>query len=501
MPAELDPMVGPGRERPVAARWVVVGTLVAESALHLGGEGDLAVDAPILRDPVSGRPLLPGTSLAGGLRSHLADRLGGYFGEEEPRAVAELFGGARGNDEGLQSPLVVFDSLGTLPEGRLPEIRDGVAIEAATGTAEAHKKFDLELLPTGTRFDVRFELLVPGEEGADEARLLAHLRAVLSGLEAGEIPVGARATRGLGRCRAAGWRAGRFDLRKAEGWRQWLASDPLEPLGAGGEAEEGAPAAAVELQQALRDAWPEVDPLPAVEDRRRWFRATLDLAWPRGGLLVRSPGSGPDDADVTHLHSAGAPVLPGTSLAGALRSRAGRIARVVQGEQGAALVERLFGPRHEGTTDSGVQPASSRLTVGESHLAGGVLLQGTRIRVDRFTGGVVDGALFDEEPLFRAGTRLELILKNPTAEETGLLLLLLKDLLTGDLPVGGTASVGRGVVEGTAELEWSGGATVRWDPRAPLDEKSAERLEREVQELHEGPSANAGRRSAEEGGP
>lgn len=100
--------------RPLAARWVVRGTLTIETALHLGGEGAERVDIPVLRDPREGKPLLPGTTFAGALRSALADRLAGY-GQVEPPEVAALFGGARGDDDGSQSPLIIFDALGDLP--------------------------------------------------------------------------------------------------------------------------------------------------------------------------------------------------------------------------------------------------------------------------------------------------------------------------------------------------------------------------------------------------
>ncbi|MGE3524769.1 MAG: RAMP superfamily CRISPR-associated protein, partial [Gemmatimonadales bacterium] len=135
--------------RPLAARWVIRGTLTLETALHLGGEGGEQVDMPVLRDARDGKPLLPGTTLAGALRSALADRLAGY-GEPELPEVAALFGGARGDDDGSQSPLIVFDALGEMPPGQGVEIRDGVAISPATGIAEDHKKYDYEVLPAGT---------------------------------------------------------------------------------------------------------------------------------------------------------------------------------------------------------------------------------------------------------------------------------------------------------------------------------------------------------------
>ncbi|MGH2542516.1 MAG: hypothetical protein ACRDIB_06960, partial [Ardenticatenaceae bacterium] len=52
---------------------------------------------------------------------------------------------------------------------------------------------------------------------------------------------------------------------------------------------------------------------------------------------------------------------------------------------------------------------------------------------------------------------LDLTVQRPQAADVGLLLLLLKDLWTGDLPLGGEASVGRGRLYGKcAELKWQG---------------------------------------------
>lgn len=161
--------------RNLVARWVIRGTLVLESALHLGGEGSASVDMPILRDARDGVPLLPGTTFTGALRNALANRLAGY-GEAEPAATAVLFGGARGDDSGSQSPLIVFDALGELPPEFGIEIRDGVAISPATGAAEGHKNYDFEVLPARTRFAVRVDLLLPalpaekGGMSADEGR-------------------------------------------------------------------------------------------------------------------------------------------------------------------------------------------------------------------------------------------------------------------------------------------------------------------------------------------
>jgi len=92
-----------------------------------------------------------------------------------------------------------------------------------------------------------------------------------------------------------------------------------------------------------------------------------------------------------------------------------------------------------------------------------------RIRQDRFTGGVQDGALFNEMPAWPVpggGSTLTLTLtldgarpgkdapedaprsRPPEPHEVDLLLQVYHDLWSGDLPIGGGVNVGRGVVRG-----------------------------------------------------
>ena len=477
MPTTNDRMVGPGRIRPIKARWVITGELVLDSATHLGnGEEGAAVDMALVRDRAEDKPLLSGSSLAGGLRSYVLDCLVGYAEEETTtlKIVTDLFGGARGDDEGGQSPLIVFDSICSPPKDWASEIRDGVAIEAETGLAEDHKKFDLEVLPVGTTFPIRFELIVA--DTTKEQDQISLLVTALSGLEKGQIPIGARRSRGLGACCAKSWRAIRFDLQTEEGWMAWLSSEHEQPIPDSVTVKQS-------IQQALKDAWSELTLTDQPDKRKRLIiKAQLSL---QGGLLVRSPGTGATDADVTHLSSGGEAVFPGTSLAGALRARALRIARVVRSGIGDAeqWVKDLFGPRLVGTTNPDSPPQASRLKITEKPITDSTRLRPNRIKIDRFTGGVVDGALFDEEPVYGGKVEVTLELRNPQPGETGLVLLLLKDLLTGDLPVGGTSSVGRGVLKGTATVTMNG-TNDTLDPEKCANSETVKALNAEVQKFH-----------------
>lgn len=445
--------------RSLAARWVVRGTLTIETALHLGGEGTERVDMPVLRDPRDGKPLLPGTTFAGALRSALADRLAGY-GQVEPEEVAALFGGARGDDNGSQSPLIIFDALGELPDAHGIEVRDGVAIAPATGIAEDRKKYDYEVLPAGTTFAVRLDLLLPappaGRSGTrpEEKALLECLAAALDAFTHGENGFGAKRSRGLGRV-SARWGARRFALASPDGWMEWVVADDERPF------------AATSNQACIRDALEaaapaDLRPLSLPGDARSRVVIDLDLQVAHD-ILVRSPGTDPGAPDVSHLHSGGTAILPGTSLAGVIRAQGLRIAKLVrEGRNDADVwIDRLFGPRFEGQRPSdGLKPRASRLRIGEARLDGSQPQRQTRVAIDRFTQGVVDTALFDEQTDAGGRATVRLELRNPEPGELGLVLLVLKDLLNGSLPVGGTASVGRGFLRGSAAVAWYDGAGI-----------------------------------------
>lgn len=452
--------------RKICTRLVVTGNLELTTPAHLGnGEPSDLVDMVLQRDVVDGRPLLPGSSLAGALRAYLQSLDFGYRVSEvkDSNALAQrLFGGTKGDAEGNQSPLIVDDAFATQPfsenrdgvriggkQSTLTEIRDGVCIDGKTRTALPKFKYDLELLPARTIFPLRFELLLPAEDAAiKEAFVLA-----LQGLEQGAIAIGARRSRGFGRCRVAGWQWMSYDLRDPEALVRWLRADL-----------DQAPAVEPQPISSLL-------PPPNVVDRREQARleAHFTLSSP---LLIRAElplydkqgkvSQGADQPDVIHLVDLhGQPVLPGTSLAGVLRARAERILRCFHSDdQVAKRLQDLFGWMPDSQQE---KPCASRLIVEETHIKATKTLVQNRVSIDRFTGGAYDTALFSEAPCVAGEVTTVITIINPKEYEVGLLLLLLKDLWTGDLPLGGSASVGRGRLRGQqATLQWKQKEQKEW---------------------------------------
>ncbi|MBE9120863.1 hypothetical protein IQ269_08535 [Tychonema sp. LEGE 07199] len=426
--------------RPIAKRIIVRGTLILDTPTCLGsGDADSPTDIALLRDSVSDCALLTGASIAGALRNYLREYQHGYGVEEQKgdRATT-LFGGTRRDPDGEQSPLIINDAISsTIPT---VELRDGVEIEPITGTAKPGHKYDLELLAAGTKFSLSFELLVEKDKNsAEQQALINDLAWALQGLEKGKIGIGMKKRRGFGRCHVEEWQVWNFNLEDANDRNLWLKFEHwrtgfIPIFNVYTLIKEGLTQAGLQVEESL-------------EDKRDRFliHAEFKLV---GSLLIRSGQDSTGRApDVVHLKSHRndelKPVLSGTSLAGVLRHRAERIVNTLGGS--STLVNELFG------FVEGKEAKSSRLVVHEKVIKDATDLVQNRIAIDRFTGGAYHGALFDEQPIFggeKTRVCIELELRNPNEYEIGLLLLLLKDLWTTDLPVGGESSIGRGRLKG-----------------------------------------------------
>ncbi|WP_414575007.1 RAMP superfamily CRISPR-associated protein [Anabaena sp. CCY 9402-a] len=458
-------------QRHIIQRIIVRGLLVLDTPTCLGSgdtEGD--IDLVILRDSLEDKALLMGSSIAGALRNYLRDYEYGYNADE----ISVLFGGQRSEKEGEQSPLIINDALSnTTPH---VELRDGVKINSISRTAEDRQKYDLELLEAGTQFDFCFELLIEN----NREQLIKELVIVLQGLENGAISIGMKKQRGFGRCHVKEWQVWQFDLQKYDDRIAWL-TFPHWTTG---------------FLTEYRTYKSIADTLSVHLDEkdkrdRLTINATFTLATP---LLIRSGQASSDKApDVVHLKSRRdgelQPVLSGTSLAGVLRHRAERIVNTLH--KNTSIIDEIFGV--DFSKNKTKKATASRLIVHESIIKETTDLVQNRIAINRFTGGALHGALFNEQPIFgndKTELNLELELRQPKPHEIGLLLLLIKDLWTGDLPVGGTSSVGRGRLQGKEAIITLASENKIWkitqgSKDEPLTIDNAEDLEKFVDALNE----------------
>ncbi len=458
--------------RIITKRIIITGNLVLQTPANLGsGDAEGLTDMPLLQTcDATGKSaaLLTGSSIAGALRNYVRAYEQGFFEEESReksngktiKKMAELlFGGIKSDDDGVQSPLIVCDATSENPT---IELRDGVKINPSTRTPVHQGKYDLELLAAGTTFKLQFELAIAEDvTSKDEQELRTALAIALFGLQHGEIAIGMKKRRGFGQCHVLEWHIWEFDMHKPTELLQWLAFERNYKAFANPNPVK-IPKNSSSLPFIMEKLGLQAIAIP---DQRHslLLKATFDLY---GSMLIRS---GQDEAvlgpDVRHLHAkqvngTSKPVVSGTSLAGVVRHRAERIVNTIlqsnsQGTtansngKGATFINELFGYVDEKKKKA----RASRIVVHEREMKGAETnLVQNRIAIDRFTGGAYEGALFNEQPAFAKPNttivELSFELFEPTNAQIGLLLLLLKDLWSGDLPIGGESSIGRGRLYG-----------------------------------------------------
>lgn len=194
-----------------------------------------------------------------------------------------------------------------------------------------------------------------------------------------------------------------------------------------------------------------------------------------GGLDPRRP-----DMEVvrTRVTPGGDPVpyLPGSSLRGVLRARAGRILNTIVPDPPQPGVEGPYVRDLFGFVDRG-RAVRGRLAVADAHPVAADGFSATpptsvraNVAIDRGSGHVVGRALFSPEVVEQARFRCELVITNFAQWHLRLLAWVLADVDEGFVTFGGGASRGLGRMRlrpGPVRLrDFRGSALADWEGRA-----------------------------------
>lgn len=360
------------------------------SPLRTGGtDGDTET---VLTGP-DGVHFLQGSSLAGGFR----DWVTGCWG---PEMAGTLFGSNE-----AEGSLVISD--GRFDSRTAVQQRPRLRIDRVRGTADKGGKFDLAQVAAGSRFC--FEMVWRGTELCPEQQQA--VKAMLEAMNSGEIRLGAQKNNGLGRVQLTVHQKS-FDMHQEADRTAWL-----EETGAG-----------------------TLLPLEAAAPMRTVFV----LEGKVDGLLVKAAAAQAKAEEkgsyTPNLEENGMSVLPGSAIKGVVRSWAERI--VKSSSLPESVTDKLFGCS-AGARQEGL---AGRVRVEDLQLNQAQKCQISRIRINRFTGGVIRQGLMTEEPL-STPVRLELSVTQPTGLEGALLVYALRDLGLGLYSLGSGWAIGRGVMQ------------------------------------------------------
>ena len=217
-----------------------------------------------------------------------------------------------------------------------------------------------------------------------------------------------------------------FDMKKAEDRRKWAEEDCL-------------PASGYEdITKAL----------PSGSGYRKAYEITV-AGRTEGELLVKGIAvmdEGENAPDAVNMKNAGGDyIIPGSSLKGAVRSQMERIAAYLGCEE---VIRETFGCAAEadGRGNTG-NIAFFDTVVGEAARNDMADVR-HRIHIDKFTGGVMERALFSEKNVSgEMKLRIAVSDKNTPDRSCALLLLALRDLAIGVMSLGSGYNIGKGIME------------------------------------------------------
>jgi len=424
----------------IMGRYTLTGTvkLVSPLIIRAGVYNDIFNDTvdDIVVTYHDGQPFIPGTSLAGVLRQTIQDILSD--------ADNVLFGSID-EHKGMQSALQIND----IPlKNTNISVRDGICIDDVLGVTKDGAKYDFEVIESGAYGTLRIDCVIR-ECHQNQVDIIEDALKTLANLLKNGISIGARTVNGFGRIACENISLEHYDFTKLESVQAWL----LRKSGA-----------TITIPEA---------PMVAKRD------LIIDMdCYLEDTILIKSIfEAGWEDKSLTLF-------IPGTSVKGVLRHQCGHILHALG--RGTALINNLFGYSNDKTKDS----HKGRFLVNEVYFDTAYTQEEQhRIRVDRFTGGVMNGALFADHPLRNTKGEtltfpLHIRIKDCTDSEAGLAMLLVKDVMTGQVTMGANRTIGCGRIKGTAVTVKYNGESYIIDSTGTITEGQAETLESLVQALH-----------------
>ena len=444
-------------------------TLEALSPLVIGsGNKNIKTDSVVAKD-VNELPYIPATTLAGLIRHSLPEeqrKWMGYQTKEESYGSQLILSEAKILSEDGKP----IDGLSNKEDAvkqlcyQLP-IRQHVRINHQ-GVAEKNGKFDEEIVPKGMRFCFEMELM--SEEDDNEI-----MDKILSTIQSNGFRIGSGSRSGFGQISIVSILHRKLNLSIPEDLKLYLSKS-----------------------SSLENIWEGFEPYTLAENTNTDY-ISYELTLQPTDFMFFGAGFGDEHSDMTFVRE---PVIewhnddraciiekekviliPGSSVKGALAHRTayhynklkdcfadGKSAEELQEHVGKKneAVELLFGSEGE---NKGKNKKRGNILISDiiqtqtEELEKKVL---NHVKIDRFTGGAVPGALFSEEVLYSPENSftLELLLykaaitedkKDKEDKEKALKAFetALTDLCKGYLPLGGGVNRGNGTFKGSLKKD------------------------------------------------
>ncbi|GAU79969.1 RAMP superfamily CRISPR-associated protein [Fusibacter sp. 3D3] len=369
------------------------------------GDGDLLIQS------TTQKPLIQGNSIAGGLRALLSETY-------ECDIIEKMFGSSKDETDFGKSKITISDAHGAYLQ---TESRTHVKIDSALGIVDVKNNRGQLMTQSFLVPNIEFEWQLKIEADSKEEIELYEtmVNQGLASIQQNLIKFGSKKTSGAGAFKINEVKKRKIELTNPKSLIGYLKNElPFD-----------------KLDMVLFDQFQPVS--------HEVFSVGLCTASP---LLIGGnsyyDSEKPDRMNIKN--GRGKYIIPGSSLKGVFRQHCDKLSIYFHCPE---IVNELFGSDNDDIQTAGRVYFDDLImkNVNDKIIS-------NRIHIDRFTGGVMEGALVSELPI--VGTcDLKIIMhalpdKDKNNKAVGLILLALKDLADGSLTLGSGYAIGRGRFSG-----------------------------------------------------
>lgn len=359
-----------------------------------------------LIDRESNKVYIPGTTIAGAMRS--------YLKINDFKNLDKLFG-----ENNFISKLYVYDSYSDF---KGIEVRPGVSINRFSGAANSDSKkggkFERIYVVEGHKFIIDFEIYDDDKSNFEE-----YAEAIYSSIAAiddGNITFGLYKTGGAGIFKVNSVKEVNYDFTSKKDLFMFLKNS---------KEYKNKNIKEICLNNLYNDSFVSYE-LNGEIETPLLIKGISMLDYTRA-----------DDEQFCNIN--GEYIIPGTSLKGVIRSHGERILKFYHKEN---YINKIFGPLKEDE-----EKRKSRFTVFDTKIESSNKVIYSKTKIDRFTGGIIKGQKMEEEPvtgkvLLRGNLKINK--KTEEDEAIGLIALIFRDIAKGELTLGSGNNIGRGRIKG-----------------------------------------------------
>lgn len=431
----------------IIGKYIIFFDIDLKTNLHIGaGDSNIDTDALCMRNS-SGSLTIAGSTIAGIIRCTL-ERI---FGEGDD-LIEKFFGYVKKDQKSSQASFLCFEDA-VIKNSRSPhpdsDIRDGVGINRGQLSAQEQCKYDKETVYKGSIFPCTITINYTESNKYLLNKLIDYIKIAFYNINIGLVPIGGGSSRGLGYCKIESAKYCNLNLYDKSHLNDFLLNDFYD----------------IDSALQLKDENNVLyfkdfnfnEKITFQHQKSGHFKYCIKIHYNLKAtepLLISGPRTNDEDVDFQFVKTDGKYIIPGSSVKGPLRSHGEKILRTmnlagicdpvsdscfIQKKDLPCFACRLFGfsGQKSKILFSDLAPLEEPKVKYFDHN-----------QIDRFTGGTIENALFDEKLIFDATFQGEILIENPEIVELKLLIHIFKDLYLEDIRIGYGKTKGYGKVKG-----------------------------------------------------